>query len=98
MFSILFLVATIHFWLGLKQTQKSMGNCISKILRDHCFAFEQLLKNYILLSRGMMRLALDRGTKRKCMGVYSIKKATYFEALAPLQAGMGWVKTALNKK
>ena len=55
-----------------------MENCISKIFRDHFFAFEQLLKNYILLSRGMMRLALDRDTKRKYMGVYSIKKATYF--------------------
>ena len=36
-----------------------MGNNISKILKDHFFTFEELLKNDILLSSGMMRLALD---------------------------------------
>ena len=65
-----------------------MGNCISKTLKDHFFAFEEFLKNDILLSGGMMRLALDWGTKRTCMGVYSIKKAMlYSETLAPLQTG-----------
>ena len=68
-----------------------MGNCISKINKDHFFAFEELLKNDILLSGRMMRLALDWGTKRTCMGVYSIKKAIlYSETLAPLQTESWW--------
>ena len=67
-----------------------MGNCISKINKDHFFAFEELPKNDILLLGRMMRLALDWGTKRICMGVYSIKKAIlYSEKLAPLQT-VGW--------
>ena len=69
-----------------------MGNCISKILRDSLFAFEELLRNDILLSSRMMRLALDWDTKRTCTGVHSIKKATYSETLAPLLAGMWWKK------
>ena len=74
-----------------------MGNCISKILKDHFFAFEELLKNDILLSGGMMRLALDWSTKITCTGVYSIKKAVlYSETLAPLQAGIWWKKHFLN--
>ena len=67
-----------------------MGNCISKPLRDHFFALEELLKNDILLSGEMMRLTLDWGTKRTCTGVHSKRKATYSEMLAPLQAGAWW--------
>ena len=68
-----------------------MGNCVSKTLKDRFFAFEEFLKNYILLSGGIMRLALDWGTKRTYMAVYSIKKTVlYSETLVPLQAAMWW--------
>ena len=49
-----------------------MGNVISKTLKDHFFAFEELLKIDILLSGGVMRLDVDWGTKGTCTGVYSI--------------------------
>ena len=67
-----------------------MGNCTSKILKDHFFAFQEFLKNDTLLSGGMMSLALDWGTKVTCMEVHSIRKATYSERLAPVQAGIWW--------
>ena len=61
-----------------------MGNCISKTLKDHFLAFEELLKNGILLSEGMLRLALDWGTRKICTTVHLIKKAIlYSETLAP---------------
>ena len=68
-----------------------MGNNISRILKDPFFAFEELLKNEVLLSGGTMRFFFHWGTKRICSGVHSIKKALlYSEALALLQAGMWW--------
>ena len=64
-------MTAFHFLMSLtlNKHKKSMGNCISQIFKDHFFAFEELLKNDILLSHGMMRLALDWGTKRTCTGV-----------------------------
>ena len=72
-----------------------MGNCISKILKHYFFAFEELLKNDTLLSGGMMRLALEWGTKRKYTGVHLIRKTTYSKT-SLLQTGMWWRNLVLN--
>ena len=64
-FSILFLVSTFHFWLTLNKHKKAWETVFRRYVKT-IFAFEELLKNHILLSGGMMRLALDVGTKRTC--------------------------------
>ena len=40
-----------------------MGNCISKINKDHFFVYEDLVKNDILFSKGMTRRALEIVTR-----------------------------------
>ena len=40
-----------------------MGNCISKINKDHFFVYEELMKNKILFSKGKARHALELGTR-----------------------------------
>ena len=42
-----------------------MGNCISKIIKDYFSAFEEEMKNDILFSNGMTRIALDMATRVK---------------------------------
>ena len=51
-----------------------MGNCISKIDKDHIFAFEEFMKNDILFSNGITRFKLEVVTGGRYMGVHSIKK------------------------
>ena len=58
--SISFLVTTFHFWVVLNKCKnKSMGNCISKINKDHFFAIEEFMKNDNLFSNGIIRFGLD---------------------------------------
>ena len=61
--SILFLVSIFHFLVALnKRKNKSMGNCISKINKDHFFVYKELMKNYILFSKRMTERALEMVT------------------------------------
>ena len=62
-----------------------MENCISKINKDHFFAFEEEMKNTILFFKGKTRFSLDILTGGTHMRPYSIKK--YSKTLAPSQAG-----------
>ena len=41
-----------------------MGNCISKINKDHFLVFEGLMKNDILFSNRLTRLNLEWGTRK----------------------------------
>ena len=52
-----------------------MGNCISKIIKDCLFVFEEFMKNDILFSKGKERSDLERSTRGKTYtGFHSIKK------------------------
>ena len=65
-----------------------MGNCISKINKDHFFVIEEFIKNDALFSNGVTRLALELGTKKTYAGVHSIRK--FSKTLSPLHAGVWW--------
>ena len=68
-----------------------MGNCISKINKDHFFAFEEIRKNDILFSKGKTRLLLEIYARGKgYTGFHSIRKIPEIINLAPLQTGMWW--------
>ena len=71
-----------------KRKNKGMANCISKINKDHFFAFEEFMKNDILFLKGKARLVLDMGTRGTNMGVHSIRKLQEIMTLAPLQTGV----------
>ena len=58
-----------------------MGNCISKILKDHFFAFEKGMKNKTSFEKGRVRRGLDMVTSRTYIKLYSTKK--YSKTLAP---------------
>ena len=47
---------------------KSMGNCISRINKYHFFIIEEFMKNDVLFSNGVTRLALEWGTKKTYAG------------------------------
>ena len=42
-----------------------MGNCISKINKDHFFAFEEKIRNDISFLKGKTRTDLEIGTRGK---------------------------------
>ena len=66
-----------------------MGNCLSKVNKDHFFASEENMKNEILFCKGKARSGIEvcvRG--KKYTGVYSIKK--YSRTFALLQTGVWW--------
>ena len=68
--STLFLVSTFDFLVALnKRKNNSMGNCISKINKDHFFVREELMKNYIFFSKGKKRRRLHMGTRGNICGV-----------------------------
>ena len=94
-FSVLFLVTTFYSWLALNKHKKAWETVFQRSLNTIFFAFEELLKNDILLSDGMMRLALDWGTKRTCARVHSVRKNTYSKT-SLLQTGMWWRNLVLN--
>ena len=64
-----------------------MGNCISKMNKDHFFAFEEM-KNFALFFKGNTRFGLDMLTGGTYMKLYSIKK--YSKTFAPLLTGVWW--------
>ena len=52
-----------------------MGKCISKINKDHFFAFEEEMKNDILFFKGKIRCVIEMcGRGKKYTGIHSIKK------------------------
>ena len=66
-----------------------MGKCISKINKDHFFAFEEEMKNDILFFKGKIRCVIEMcGRGKKYTGIHSIEK--YSETFAPLQTEMWW--------
>ena len=67
-----------------------MGNCISKINKDLFFTIKEFMKNYILFSNGIKRLALDMTTRGTYRGATSIIKPPGIMKLAPLQTGVWW--------
>ena len=79
-----------HFWLALnKHKNKNMGNCISKINKDHFFVFEEEMKNDILFFKGKTKCIIEMCPRgKKYTGIHSIKK--YSKTFAPLQTGMWW--------
>ena len=64
-----------------------MGNCILNFNKDHFFAFEELIKNDILFSKGMTWLTLDTVTRGTYTGCHSITKFSEIMMLTPLQTG-----------
>ena len=73
-----------------KRKKKSMGNCISKIIKDHLFAYEGLVKNDVLFSKGMTRRGLEMGTRYGThMGAHYLLRFPEIITLAPLQTGCG---------
>ena len=65
-----------------------MGNCISKINKDHFFAFEEEMKNFVLFYKENTWFGLDMLTGGTYMRLYSIKK--YSKMLASSQTGAWW--------
>ena len=61
-----------------------MGNCISKILKDHFFAFEEGMKNKTSFEKGRVRRGLDMVTitSRTYMKTLFYKKV--FKNLGPI--------------
>ena len=67
-----------------------MGNCISKINKDHFFACEEFIKNNIFFSNGIKRLKLDMFTRGSYMRAQSIKKLPEKITPTPLQTRAWW--------
>ena len=70
-----------------------MGNCISKINKDHFFACEEEMKNVIPFFKGKLRTCVEDGIRGKTYtGVHSIKKYSNIIMFAPLplQTGAWW--------
>ena len=68
-----------------------MENCISMINKDHFLVYEELMKNYILLSKGMTGRAIEMGASgRTYMGAHSLLRSPEIMTLVPLQAGAWW--------
>ena len=64
--SILFLVNN--------RKNKCMRNSISKVNKDHFFAFKEFMKNDFLFSKGKAKFVPDMGTRGTCVGVFSMRK------------------------
>ena len=67
-----------------------MGNCISKINKDHFFAYKEFIKNDIFFSNGIKRLKLDMVTRGSYTGAHSMKKIPEKITPTPLQIGAWW--------
>ena len=90
---IVHFISNDHFSFSVVLNKnKSMGNCISRINKYHFFVIKEFIKNYVLFSNGMTRLALEWGTKKTYTGVHSIRK--FSKTLAPLKTVFqGSIKT-----
>ena len=67
-----------------------MGNCISKINKDHFFAYKEFMKNDIFFSKGIPGFRVDMFTRRTYTGTHSIKKFPEKLTQNPLQTGAWW--------
>ena len=75
------------YWIIGKS--KSMGNCISKINKDHFFYFWRGAENDIIFIKGKTRRVIEMCARgKKYTGIHSIKK--YSKTFAPLQTEMWW--------
>ena len=68
-----------------------MGNYISKIIKDHFFAFEEFLKENIQMFERNARIFLEMYAGKTYSGLHSIKKYYNIKVLAPLHT-RGWWK------
>ena len=65
-----------------------MGNCISKINKDHFFACEEEMKNIIPFFKGKIRAGVGEGIRGKTYaGLHSIKKHSNIMTFTPIQTG-----------
>ena len=67
-----------------------MGNCISRISKDHLLGLEELMKNKTSFEKGRVRPSLDRLTGGIYTKIHSINGLSKKETFAPLQTGMWW--------
>ena len=67
-----------------------MGNCISKISKDHLLGPEEFMKNKTSFEKGKVRPGPDRHTRGTYTSIHSIKGLSKKEAFASLQTGMWW--------
>ena len=65
-----------------------MGNCISKISKDHLLALEEFMKYKTSFEKGLVRPGLDILTGGTYRRIHSIKK--YSKTFSPLQTGVWW--------
>ena len=65
-----------------------MGDCISRIIKDHLLDLKELMKNATSTSKGKVRPSLDRLTEATYTRIYYIKGLSEKEASGLLQAGM----------
>ena len=71
-----------------KRKNISMGNCISKINKDHFFAFEEKMRNDILFFKGKIRCIIEMCARgKKYTGIHSMKK--YSKRLLHYKLGCG---------
>ena len=67
-----------------------MGNCISKISKDHLLGLEEFVKNKTSFEKGKVRPGLNRLTRGTYTRIYFVKGFSKKETLAPLQTGAWW--------
>ena len=67
-----------------------MGNCISKISKDHLLAFEEFMKNKTSFEKGKARPGLDILTGGTYTRIHSIKKIPEKIMFASLQTRVWW--------
>ena len=66
-----------------------MGNCISKISKDHLLALEDFMKNKTSFEKERVRPALDRFSRGTYTRIHSIKGLSKKESFAHYKLGCG---------
>ena len=61
-----------------------MGNCISKISKDHPFALEEFMKNKTSFEKGRVKAGLDRFSRGKYARIHSIKGHSKKRIVCPI--------------
>ena len=67
-----------------------MGNCISKISKDHLLTLEEFMKNKTSFEKGKARPGFDILTGGTYTRIHSINGLSKKETFAPLQTGVWW--------
>ena len=68
-----------------------MGNCISKINKDHFFACEEKMKNIIPFFKRKIKTGVEEGIRGKAYtGLHFMKKYSNIMTFAPLETGVWW--------